>query len=254
MTSNNKASSSSANKNTTTLLTSLSKTNNVVSTTLHSHINQHITKSKKEYNASKDGLDYLHVKNGIMISYLIDLTLLLRYRLNAASSSATNNNSNSSNNNEEEEMKQCINRLHEMRTTLTKIRPLEKKLRYQIDKLLALSTLGSGTFAAVRKREVEDEDEKEVGGGKSEEGDWKEGMEGGLADGIVNHNGSDPLSFKPDLQGMMKMFEEDNDDEVRYVAFCVLHHIYLSQQQWHLLSFCSIRELLYNTPSLNSAK
>ena len=245
MTSNNKASSSSANKNTTTLLTSLSKTNNVVSTTLHSHINQHITKSKKEYNASKDGLDYLHVKNGIMISYLIDLTLLLRYRLNAASS-ATNNNSN---NNEEEEMKQCINRLHEMRTTLTKIRPLEKKLRYQIDKLLALSTLGSGTFAAVRKREVEDEDKKEVGGGKSEEGDWKEGMEGGLADGIINHDGSDPLSFKPDLQGMMKMFEEDNDDEVRYVAFCVLHHIYII-----LLSFCSISELLINTPSLNSAK
>ena len=252
MSSNNKPSSSSTNKSSTTaLLTSLSKTNNVVSTTLHSHINQHITKSKKEYNASKDGLDYLHVKNGVMISYLIDLTLLLRYRLNAASS-ATNNNSNKSNN-EEEEI-QCINRLHEMRTTLTKIRPLEKKLRYQIDKLLALSTLGSGTFAAVRKREEDGEDEKEVGGGKREEGDWKEGMEGGLADGIVKHDGSDPLSFKPDLLGMMKMFEEDNDNEVRYVAFCVLHHIYLSQQQWHLLSFCSIPELLINTPSLNSAK
>lgn len=249
MSSNNKPSSSTTNKNTTALLTSLSKTNNVVSTTLHTHINQHITKSKKEYNASKDGLDYLHVKNGIMISYLIDLTLLLRCRLKEA-----NNNSNNINSmkNEEEEMKQCINRLHEMRTTLTKIRPLEKKLRYQIDKLLALSTLGSGTFAAVRKQE--EDSEKEIDGGKSEEGDWKEGMEGGLADGIVNHDGSDPLSFKPDLQGMMKMFEEDNDDEVRYVAFCVLHHIYLSQQQWHLLSFCSIPELLINTPSLNSAK
>ena len=209
------------------LLTSLSKTNNVVSTTLHTHITQHTTtqsskKKKKGYNASKDGLDYLHVKNGIMISYLIDLTVLLRSRLNYATTTSSssdiddsNNNCNNNDSEEGEEMKQCINRLHEMRTTLTKIRPLEKKLRYQIDKLLALSTLGSGTFAAVRK---EEEDEKEEIGGekKREESDWNN-KEGGLDDGVVN-NGSDPLSFKPDLQGMMKMFEEDNDNEVRYTV------------------------------------
>ena len=40
---------------------------------------------------------------------------------------------------------ECVERLVEMKAALEKIRPLEKKLRYQIDKLLALSTLGAGT-------------------------------------------------------------------------------------------------------------
>ncbi|KAK1748858.1 casein kinase I family protein [Skeletonema marinoi] len=76
-----------------------------------------------------------------------------------------------------------------MKAALEKMRPLEKKLRYQIDKLLALSTLGAGTFAAEgREKEVEDDNTNEL------------------------NSGADPLSFKPDLSSMMKSFEDNDAD------------------------------------------
>lgn len=174
------------------LVSSLSKTNNVVSTTLHQSISNHTTNNK--YSAESDGLDYLQVKNGIMLSYLIDLTMLLKYRLEGSSSGSGSNT--------DQAQKECLTRLLEMRTVLIKIRPLEKKLRYQIDKLLALSTLGAGMFAA--RDEEQDDDEK------------KEQHEESTTEQL--NTSTDPLSFKPDLQGMMKMFEEDA--EVRHV--CIL--------------------------------
>lgn len=185
------------------LVSSLSKTNNVVSTTLHQSISNHTTNNK--YSAESDGLDYLQVKNGIMLSYLIDLTMLLKYRLEGSSSSGSGSNT-------DQAQKECLTRLLEMRTILIKIRPLEKKLRYQIDKLLALSTLGAGMFAA--RDEEQDDDEK------------KKQNEESTAEQLNNSsNSADPLSFKPDLQGMMKMFEEDA--EVRHV--CILLPISTSE-------------------------
>jgi len=196
--------------NNNNLLTTLSKTNNVISTTLHSTITSHTT-STKQYNAKKDSLDYLSVKNGIMISYLIDLTLLLKYRLEARQSTNTSGGDDSDNaisEGKKKEIQQLQTRLIEQRTLLTKIRPLEKKLRYQIDKLLALSTLGAGTFAA---RDTEDVERK---GGGEKSGD-------GMKEGDVEVGESaDPLSFKPDLQGMMKMFENVDEDEVSLCVFC----------------------------------
>jgi len=192
--------------NNNNLLTTLSKTNNVISTTLHTTITSHTT--SKQYNAKKDSLDYLSVKNGIMISYLIDLTLLLKYRLEAKQSSTTAKSSDKNDSINEErkkEIQQLQTRLIEQRTLLTKMRPLEKKLRYQIDKLLALSTLGAGTFAARDNTE----DVERIGGEKS--GD---GMKGDVKGNDVEES-ADPLSFRPDLQGMMKMFENVDDDEVR---------------------------------------
>jgi len=108
-----------------------------------------------------------------------------------------------------------------MKVALERMRPLERKMRYQIDKLLALSTLGAmggavnaGTFASVG-REVEEEEEK------ADDDDEMETIKKGTTTG----DGGDPLSFKPDLQGMMKMFEEeDGNDGVssegeRYLGF-----------------------------------
>ena len=194
------------------LLKTLSKTNNVTSTTLHSTITTH-NSSSKQYDAKKDSLDYLSVKNGIMISYLIDLTLLLKYRLEAKKNSGSVKASSSEDTNaisedKKKEIQQLQKRLIEQRTLLTKIRPLEKKLRYQIDKLLALSTLGAGTFAA---RDTEDVERKGSKSGDGMKGDVEVGLE----------ESADPLSFKPDLQGMMKMFENVDDDEVRYCVFVV---------------------------------
>jgi hypothetical protein len=125
-----------------------------------------------------------------MISYLIDLTMLLRCRLNADDETESN----------KETADQCIKRLQEMKAALEKTRPLEKRMRYQIDKLLALSTLGAGTFAAVGQEEEEKDDSDDEGAEKQ-----------------LDEN--DPLSFKPDLQGMMSMFEDD-DEKVSTRCVC----------------------------------
>ena len=74
----------------------------------------------------KHGLDFLDTKNTLLLSYLIDLTLYLRGRL-------TGND------------EQNLDRLNEMKVVLEKIRGLDKKLKYQIDKLLAAA---SSSFAS----------------------------------------------------------------------------------------------------------
>ena len=144
-------------------------------------------------------VEYLGIKNDVTISYLIDLALLLRHKLLSSHRRPTTTEE------EEEEdrrrgrqlrrqERECLERLVEMKVVLERMRPLEKKMRYQIDKLLALSTLGGGTggeagmFASVG-REVADAEKDE----------------GKVGDDV----GGDPLSFKPDLRGMMNMFEEE---------------------------------------------
>jgi len=79
-----------------------------------------------------DGLDFLNVKNNAMISYLIEITLLMKLK-------------NKSKNNEDGK-KQGMNRLSELKLLLDKYRPMEKKLQYQIDKILSQQiTSGNAT-------------------------------------------------------------------------------------------------------------
>lgn len=182
-------------------LQSINKTNDVVSTTLHRTIQQHVR--NKEYDAEKEGLDFVQAKNGLLLSYLVDLTLLLRCRLNRC---------NGDDQQQTRQEGECLARLNEMKAVLEKARPLEKRMRYQIDKLLALSTLGAGTFAAVGR----EEEEKEADAGSDDEEVGAEREEG-----LKN---SDPLSFKPDLQGMMKMFEEDGDEVRHYIIIWIHQH------------------------------
>ncbi|KAL3821998.1 hypothetical protein ACHAXA_002984 [Cyclostephanos tholiformis] len=151
-------------------------------------------------------VNYLGIKNDVTISYLIDLVLLLRLRLQTSSSSHRRQMTEDERRRRKklrQQRRECLERLVEMKVALERMRPLEKKMRYQIDKLLALSTLGGGTgggagmFASVG-RELEDV-EMEV--------KMDDNGEGG---GAVVSTAGDPLSFKPDLQGMMKMFEEED--------------------------------------------
>jgi U3 small nucleolar ribonucleoprotein protein LCP5 len=86
------------------------------------------TVTSKEFS-KPDMLDFLDVKNSLMASYMIDLTLYLRNK-NAGTTSEKN-----------------IHRLAEMKTVLDKMGGLDKKLRYQIEKLLNASTSAS-TFAS----------------------------------------------------------------------------------------------------------
>mmetsp|Transcript_20294 Transcript_20294/g.49753 ORF Transcript_20294/g.49753 Transcript_20294/m.49753 type:complete len:439 (+) Transcript_20294:3186-4502(+) len=79
--------------------------------------------------SKEDMLDFLDVKNSLMASYMIDLTLYIR-------------NKNSGKVDEKN-----IRRLTEMKIVLDKMRGLDKKLRYQIEKLLNAATSAS-TFAS----------------------------------------------------------------------------------------------------------
>ena len=79
--------------------------------------------------SKKDGLDFLNVKNSLLASYLIDLTVYVRNRSNGI---VDENN---------------LKRLKEMKVVIDKMRGLDKKLRYQIDKLMAAANTAA-TYAA----------------------------------------------------------------------------------------------------------
>lgn len=173
-------------------------------------------------NGSGDGggeeflvINYLRVKNDILLSYLVDLTLLLRHRLSASSpsSSSPSPSKQQQQRRRQQKIESCKTRLQETKVILERIRPMEKKMRYQIDKLLALSTVihansssgggggkmtgEAGMFAAVgREKELTEEETM---------------MEGDANDDSISSD--DPLSFKPDLQGMMNMFDNDDNDD-----------------------------------------
>jgi len=130
-------------------------------------IEDHV-KTDGDFDATKDGFDFLDVKNSMMLSYMIDLTYRLRRDIvskNKKNSPQTPENS--------------WQRLTEMSTALDKTRPLEKKMRYQLDKLLTATTTVT-SFAS--------------GSGASSNGV-------GATD--------DPLQYRPNLKSDMK---NDNDE------------------------------------------
>eukprot|EP00545_Synedropsis_sp_CCMP1620_P009607 CAMPEP_0119003830 /NCGR_PEP_ID=MMETSP1176-20130426/790_1 /TAXON_ID=265551 /ORGANISM="Synedropsis recta cf, Strain CCMP1620" /LENGTH=382 /DNA_ID=CAMNT_0006955467 /DNA_START=38 /DNA_END=1186 /DNA_ORIENTATION=- len=102
-----------------------------VEATLAPAIEEHV--GSDDFEANKDGLDFLDVKNSLLLSYLIDLVHHF------------SENKSSSDDDEEEAGGNNMERLTEMKIALEKIRPLEKKMRYQLDKLL--SSNDSSTFA-----------------------------------------------------------------------------------------------------------
>jgi U3 small nucleolar ribonucleoprotein protein LCP5 len=140
------------------LLQALKETSQKVEASLLPSIQSHVSSSDFEPN---QGLDFLDTKNTLLLSYLIDLTVHLRNRLTGRDSDDTNKN---------------INRLTEMKIVLDKMRGLDKKLRYQIDKLLSAGTTASS-----------------------------------FAQGAVE----DPLQFRPGLEGEEDSSDDDDDSAER---------------------------------------
>eukprot|EP00934_Nitzschia_sp_Nitz4_P005811 Nitzschia sp. Nitz4//scaffold75_size92586//23752//24888//NITZ4_004846-RA/size92586-processed-gene-0.4-mRNA-1//1//CDS//3329557678//5801//frame0 len=98
---------------------SLQETSNKVLSALVPSIESFLS---SEDFAPKDGLDVLNVKNMLLMSYLIDLVSFIRDQSNG------------------EVNEKSLQRLNEMKVVLDKFRGLDKKLRYQIDKLLAANS------------------------------------------------------------------------------------------------------------------
>ena len=72
------------------------------------------------------GLSFLEMKNNLLLSYLVDLARVMSLKLHGKSIAGDAG----------------IDRLVELRTVLERIRPIDQKLRYQVDKLVKIATTG----------------------------------------------------------------------------------------------------------------
>lgn len=77
--------------------------------------------------STDQGLSFLEMKYNMLLSYLINLTYVVLRKCSG----------------EKIECDPCIDRLIEIRTVLEKIRPIDKKLKYQIVKLVKTAVAGT---------------------------------------------------------------------------------------------------------------
>ncbi len=150
----------------------------------------------KSASPSSLGLDFLHVKNTLLLSYMIDLLVHLRDTVESDEESTEEEGDDKI-----ERQKQQRRRLLEMRTVLDKSRGLDKKLRYQIDKLLS-SLTDSSAFA--------------TGGENAKSGDESDEEGDGADQKATLTEDDDPLRYRPDPKSMLDESEDEDsgdDDE-----------------------------------------
>lgn len=160
----------SQEKNASIFKSAVLDANKKLSNSLIPSIKGHIQNEK--FDAKKDSLDFLDAKNSILLSYMIDLTQLLRLK-----SSESNENKT--------QIEECLGRLREMKIILERVRPLEKKMRYQLDKLLSMAA-SSSTFSAA--------------------------ADSNLSTGNDNPVSSDPLAFRPNPKSMLGKDDDGQDN------------------------------------------
>jgi len=151
------------------LQSGLLETNQKVEASLLTSIEDYLAKHHSK--TTEAGLDFLSVKNSLLLTYLIELVVYVKAKLNSDPPAPGN-----------------LRRLNEMKVALDKTRNLDKKLRYQIDKLL--QSENAATFATVNHNNAKDEDE--VDASKS--------------------GNDDPLQYRPDPKAFQVGDEEDASD------------------------------------------
>lgn len=147
------------------LATNLREVSNKVEASLQETIRKHVSVSankddlvEDDFDAKKHGLDYLDCKNTLLLSYLIDLTCYLKRQIMLRNPNRSINRTSNRSSSDEPRDDLVFNRLIEMRTVIDKVRGLDKKLRYQIDKLLAqaASLSNNSSFAIDTSTGVDD--------------------------------------------------------------------------------------------------
>ena len=161
----------SEEKNASVFKSAVLDANKKLSNSLIPSIKGHIQNEK--FDAKKDSLDFLDAKNSILLSYMIDLTQLLRLKTSGSNENKT-------------KIEECLGRLREMKIILERVRPLEKKMRYQLDKLLSMAA-SSSTFSAA--------------------------IDSNLSNGNDNPASSDPLAFRPNPKSMLGKDDDDDDGQ-----------------------------------------
>lgn len=89
-----------------------------------SHVKSLVTKITNDKTDRSKGLSFLDMKLHLVLDYLINLTYTMILKVDGKSLVG----------------EPCIERLVEIRTVLEKIRPINKKLSYQIDKLIKMAS------------------------------------------------------------------------------------------------------------------
>jgi U3 small nucleolar ribonucleoprotein protein LCP5 len=163
------------------------------------------TKNKKDETTEKTkpsalGLDFLHVKNTLLLSYLIDLTVHLRDTVDPILPDDEESKEEEESTLQQQKEQQQHRRLIEMRTVLDKSRGLDKKLRYQIEKLLS-SLTNSSSYATggdnTKDSEDDDDDDDDNNNNRQQFGTKED----------------DPLKYRPDPKSMLDDDDDDDDDD-----------------------------------------
>ena len=118
--------SSSATSSNTQLQQNLLETTQKVEASLQQAIQEHIH-SSLDFSPSH-GLDFLDVKNSLLLSYIIELVYDFRNRLLQGNTNENRNSGGGRGGRDDA----SLHRLIVMRTVLDKMRGLDKKLRYQV--------------------------------------------------------------------------------------------------------------------------
>lgn len=100
---------------------------NVSAQHVASLVDNMIQRVRKGEITTDQGLSFLEMKYNMLLSYLINLTYVVLRKCSG----------------EKIEGDPCIDRLVEIRTVLEKIRPIDHKLKYQIDKLVKTAVTGT---------------------------------------------------------------------------------------------------------------
>lgn len=99
---------------------------NVSAQNVASLVDNMIERVRRGEMSTDQGLSFLEMKYNMLLSYLINLSFIVLRKCSG----------------EKIEGDPCIDRLIEIRTVLEKIRPIDHKLKYQIDKLVKTAVTG----------------------------------------------------------------------------------------------------------------
>jgi hypothetical protein len=136
----------------------------------------------QEYSYRKDGLDFLDTKNSLLLSYMIDLVYRQRSKLMRLSTDDSEMGADEATAADEDSNYQ---RLLEMKTILDKSSGLDRKLRYQLDKILLQASShrsDAGAFATPQSNDplqfrpaMALDDENDAGSSSDDDHDDDEG-------------------------------------------------------------------------------
>ncbi|KAF9977014.1 hypothetical protein BGZ73_007222 [Actinomortierella ambigua] len=153
----------------------------------------------KELDTSK-GLSFLEAKYLVLLEYITSLGFVMHRKLEGGSIQGM----------------PAVHSLIEQRTILEKIKPVEQKLKYQIDKLVRAAIVGQNPDAAAALRSsatptlsIQQQRQLQEDGETTVSDSTRSSSAGGAAGALM----ADPLAFRPNPQGLVASGMEGGDQD-----------------------------------------